>query len=233
MLNKQVVKTYKMSIENNIINGSIDNIIAEMPYLDNNQIGSLFLFAVTFEQENIAFVFLEKKGEYISDVVLCEALKSAAAHNESALITKILELYSEKITKTALLDALRMASAKCYEDVITSLAQDKRMADIINTEDEDHPHIVMLAIDQGDYSFLEKMLKLPEIKILFHHIAYAGRRGQHKMSELLKFYITKQNMMDDANQETLEFKHESSFAGPHIQAEMEKRKRILSRIKFR
>ncbi len=40
-------------------------------------------------------------------------------------------------------------------------------------------------------------------------------------------------MMDDANQETLEHEHESSFAGPHIQAEMEKRKRILRRIKFR
>lgn len=222
-----------MTLKDNIMNGAIEKVVSAFPDLPADQVGPLFLYAVTFEQEEIAFAFLEQQEDHIDQKTLSEAFISAAAHGEASLISKILNHCPKKIPKETLLAALRMAVAKSYDKVLAALAKDKRLEDIVNTEDKTHPHIIMLATDQGDHWLLERVLKIPGIRVLFHHLAYADRRKKFEISELLKLQMTKQHFEEVHEQKIWQYEIDQCQIGPHLAAELEKRKRSISKERLK
>jgi len=218
-----------MPIESDIMEGNLAKVMAEVPNLQPDRIGSLFLYSITFEQEEIALYILRENHSNIDDKIICEAFKSASAHNETALVTAILKLCPDKITEEVMLESIRMATVKSYIDVIKAMSIDKRFANLINSEDEENPHILMWATDNSDYWFIEKLLDLPEIKVAFHHSAYASQKQQHKIAELLKLRITKEHSREDYDQSILRYEKDNYAVGPHMQVELERRKREQSR----
>lgn len=218
-----------MSLESDIIAGNYHKVTEAIPNLPPDRVGSLFLFAITFEQEEIALHILRESHGNIDEKIICEAFKSSAAHNETALVTAILNICPAKITEEVMLESIRMATVRSYIDVIKAMKIDERFATIINSEDEENPHILMWATDNSDYWFIEKLLDLPEINVKFHHSAYASKKQQHKIAELLKLRISKEHAREDYDQSILRYEKDMYAVGPHMQVELERRKREQSR----
>jgi hypothetical protein len=222
-----------MSLESDIMDGNIDNVVQHIPKISDDRIGSLFLFAVTFEREEIATKILEAKWQSIDIRIIEEVLKSAAVHNEAELTKKIIELRGKELEKQVLLEVIKIAAVEKNIDVINAIAQDNRVGDYINTEDKDNPHLIKLAVDTGDYSFLEKVLELPKIDVEFHHLAYSDKIGQHRMSELLKLKHTQEKHRVEKMDMVYDYEKDMAAVGPHMQAELERRKRVLSQSRYR
>ncbi|MDA0781758.1 MAG: hypothetical protein PQ612_02855 [Rickettsiales bacterium] len=222
-----------MSIESDIIDGKVESVVRQIPHLEDGRIGSLFLFAVTFEQEEIATGLLEARSAAIDPRIVEEIFKAAAVHNEAELVRKIIKQCGDKLTKTTMLDAAKMAAVERNIKVIKIIAEEGHLDDYINKEDEENPHLLKIAVDTGDYFFIEKLLELPEMEVDFHHIAYAEKRGQHRMSELLKLFRTKETKKYDMMDTVYDYEKDLVAVGPHMQAELERRKRVLSQSRYR
>lgn len=222
-----------MSIESDIIDGKVESVVRQIPSLEDGRIGSLFLFAVTFEQEEIATKLLEARSVAIDPRIVEEIFKAAAVHNEAELVRKIISQCGDKLTKPTMLDAAKMAAVEKNVDVIKIIAAEGNLEGYINKEDEENPHLLKIAVDTGDYSFLEKLLELPDMEVEFQYIAYAEQRGQHRMSELLKLFRTKETKKYDLMDMVYDYEKDIAAVGPHMQAELERRKRVLSQSRYR
>lgn len=218
-----------MSIENAIFSGDVTQVRQAIHGMEKAQIAPLFLYATLFEQEEIASLFLRHRPDCIGQKALEEALKSAAAHNEASLITELLLYCGEKLSPALLLEALQMAVANGFIPVINAIARDERIGAVINSEDEDHPHLIMLAVDQGDVPVLEKILALPRIKIALHHVAYAALRKKYMMEDMLKLHKTQQHIEEDFEQNILQYEKDQCVIGPHLAAELQRRKRLYKK----
>ncbi len=222
-----------MSIESDIIDGNVESVLKQIVDIEDDRVGSLFLFAVTFEQEEIATQLLERRSSSIDPRIVEEIFKAAAVHSEAQLVKKIIQQCGKSLSKEAMLEAAKMAAVEKNIEIIKTIAQEGKLGEYINTEDEGSPHILQVAIDTGDYWFVEKLLELPDIDVEFRHIAHADQQGQHRISELLKMRNTQEKHRIEKMDMVYDYEKDLAAVGPHMQAELERRKRILSQSRYR
>lgn len=209
------------SIEQAITEGDIDRFVQLSFQTENDQMPALLLMAIAFEQPIIANHLLYQYSQHLDENTIAEAFCSAAVHNEPEVMSSILASMPNAVSPDTLIHALKMAVVNGYEEVIAVIEKEENLPSIVNDADQEHPHILTLATDLGDFTFLERLLRLPGIRVLFQHAAYADQQKKHQIAQMLKMHLAKQKDKE-SHKNIWQYELSQGETGPHLKVEIEK-----------